>query len=188
MRSRQFHWLPVVSLLLLGLAASCDDNEPSRDATDSVGADLTADTAVPDTTEADTNPPDTSVPDTTEADATPPDSVVDVAVPVGLEVTSDKGAYRVWFDGKATLRVGVEATYTVTVQDASGMPVAGLDLDPSFIHLSMGHGGPRDPSATEVGAGAYTITSVIASMSGKWELKVALPGSDHARLLIDVVN
>lgn len=187
-----------MGLLLATGSVGCDEDEcadakcvadtgaPTDTAPDTTEGDAAADT-VPADTAVDTTPADTAV-DTTPPDTAPAVDLQEVVVPAGTAVMSDKDLYQVWFDGKASIRVGVETSYVVTVQDLGGQPVVGLDLAPTFIHASMGHGGPKNPRATEVGAGVYDVTSVAASMSGTWHLDIALPGDDEARFIITVSN
>ena len=48
--------------------------------------------------------------------------------------------------------------------------------------------GLEDFLVSDMGGGAYEVTDVIASMSGKWDLDVMLPGADRATLTITVTN
>jgi len=168
-------------------AVACADPVVAADSSDTQ-VEVEADTAMAeDTVLADETAlaEDATVADDT---STSQDTSPEVVAPAGTQVFSDKSAFGVWFDGPTRLRVGVETSFVVTVHDMSDAPVTDLDLSPRFIHASMGHGGPKAPAGTEVGNGVYNVTSVMASMTGKWNLDVTLPGADRARLVITVTN
>jgi hypothetical protein len=172
--------------LFLGLGA-CDSSDTSpSDEVDTV-ADTGADTLVgTDTSVSEDSGPTEVEEDAATTDTTATDSGTDVTAPSGTEVDSKKAAYHVWFDGPNRARAGIEIKYTVTVLDLSNAPVTGLALAPTYIHAEMGHGGPKNPTSTELGAGVYEITNLVASMAGTWEVKVALPNADSARIAVTV--
>ncbi len=111
-----------------------------------------------------------------------------MVTPTGTEVDSQKAAYHVWFDGPSRARAGVEIRFTVTILDLANHPVTGLALAPTYIHAEMGHGGPKAPTATEVGGGVYEVANLVASMAGTWQLKVTLPNADSARIAVTVTQ
>ncbi|MFO0749994.1 MAG: FixH family protein [Myxococcota bacterium] len=168
--------IPVSVLISAALTPACDSGDTgtadtAQAATDTV---VTIDTV--------------DIEDTMSTEDSMPPMDMTVGTPTGTMVMSDKGAYQVWFDGPSTVKVGVEVRFALTIRDMDDMPVTGLDLAPRFAHATMGHTGPKSPTASDEGGGAYSVQSVVASMSGDWNLDVTLPGADRARFVVTVTN
>lgn len=64
--------------------------------------------------------------------------------------------------------------FIITVRDASGRPVAGLDLDASLIHPTDRR---RDGSFAIVSAGAGVFRAQATASAGQWDLVIVLRGS-----------
>jgi hypothetical protein len=164
---------PVLLLLSSAFVAlvGCDHREDCDHSSGTKCAHTVADAVVVDAAVVG-NDTSASGTDTAGADTSP--------TPQGMAAQSSKGGYNLWFVLPAAVPVGQAASVQVTVQDTSGAAVTGLALIPKYIHITMGHGGSKLPVATEVGAGIYTVTNLVASMPGEWSLSIALPGGDSA--------
>lgn len=60
----------------------------------------------------------------------------------------------------------------LTVTDAGGAPIDGLDLVVVPWMPAMGHGSSVTPSVTSRGEGDYLVSNLVLVMPGTWELRV----------------
>lgn len=63
-------------------------------------------------------------------------------------------------------------TLLLTVTDAAGNGVDGLDLTVVPWMPAMGHGASITPSVTPRGGGDYAVNDLVLVMQGTWELRV----------------
>ncbi|MEC9343219.1 MAG: FixH family protein [Pseudomonadota bacterium] len=104
----------------------------------------------------------------------------------GLEtVPSANGLYRVTIrPEQSPAGVGPIHAWIANVTDADGKPVEGADIAIDGGMPGHGHGLPTAPAMTDVLApGEYRIDGVKFSMTGAWELRLAIEapaGADTA--------
>lgn len=160
------HGLTLGSLLL----AACGSSQGSA-AVAPADISVTSDAAVPlDAT------PDTSAAADTAAD-TPEDLAADVpAAPAdvsNLPITpSDKGTFAAQFERTPEPPTPSGNVLTMVLMDTSGAPLTGATVKATPWMPAMGHGSPKTPVVKEDGGGHYTITNLLFTMLGKWELRI----------------
>ncbi|HEX3593648.1 MAG TPA: FixH family protein [Polyangiaceae bacterium] len=71
-------------------------------------------------------------------------------------------------------------TWTVELDDASGMPIERAKIAFSQLMIDHGHGGAKTPKLAELGGGRYSLSPVNFNMPGYWEnyLKVSTDAID----------
>jgi hypothetical protein len=76
----------------------------------------------------------------------------------------------------------------LTVTDAKGAALAGLDVAVEPWMPAMGHGASVVPTVSEEGGGRYVAREVDLFMPGRWELRTTFSGSvsDHATVVFDI--
>lgn len=75
------------------------------------------------------------------------------------------------------LRMGVN-TVEIIIHHATGGDVAQAELTVTPWMPSMGHGVMQKPFVTERGGGLYSVENVVLSMTGHWQLQVAVAKDD----------
>ncbi len=76
----------------------------------------------------------------------------------------------------------------LTITDAAGMPVDGLDVSAVPFMPAMGHGSSVVPSVSAKGGGVYVLSDVDCYMPGRWELRATFSGkvTDRATVALDI--
>ena len=109
---------------------------------------------------------------------------VPLAEPEGAKVVSDGGGYFGWLAGlESGMSLGTNGTATLVIRTADGQPVEDATLAVRFIHAAMGHGGPKAPKVAGSG-GVYTITDLLPSMGGDWEVQVDVKRAGSTETLV----
>jgi hypothetical protein len=67
--------------------------------------------------------------------------------------------------------------FQLTVTDADGNAVSGLQLSVVPWMPQMGHGTSVTPVVKDVGDGVYQVTDVYLFMAGLWELRTNIAGA-----------
>jgi hypothetical protein len=74
----------------------------------------------------------------------------------------------------------------VHLMDASGEAVTEAKVEVEPWMPGHGHGSPETPVVAEDGDGMYTVTDVVFSMPGHWEVRVDVTdGGDEDRLIVE---
>ena len=76
------------------------------------------------------------------------------------------------------LKMGVN-TVEIIVHHAAGGDVAQAELKVTPWMPSMGHGVMQKPLVTERGGGLYTVSNIVLSMTGHWQLQVQVAKDDQ---------
>jgi len=66
----------------------------------------------------------------------------------------------------------------LTLLDTGGVALAGAKIKATPWMPAMGHGSPKVPVVVDDGGGHYTITNLLFSMPGKWQLRVDVTTAD----------
>jgi hypothetical protein len=76
----------------------------------------------------------------------------------------------------------------LTITDASGAAVTGLDLTVVPWMPAHGHGTSVDPTVTETAPGVFLASSLYLFMPGTWELRMTIGGTvdDTAKTSFDI--
>jgi hypothetical protein len=76
----------------------------------------------------------------------------------------------------------------LTLTDARGAPVDGVDVTVVPWMPAMGHGASVMPEVQAQGQGAYVLTNVDCFMPGQWELRATFSGkvNDRATLQLEI--
>ena len=98
---------------------------------------------------------------------------------------SEKGLYQVAIEPEnGPLQMGVLHSWVLTLKTAAGQPVDDATIAVDGGMPEHGHGLPTSPAvSTHLGAGKYRVEGVKFTMSGWWELRLAIEsaaGSDKA--------
>ena len=72
----------------------------------------------------------------------------------------------------------------IHLMDADGAAVAGAALAVEPWMPAHGHGSPEDPVVTEDGDGMYTVTNLVYSMPGHWEVRIDIEAGQQSDLLV----
>lgn len=105
-----------------------------------------------------------------------------VTVPAAAEFglgprTSALGAWVATISVDAPLRTGKLQTVRLAVRDTAGAPVRGARIAVDGGMPQHGHGLPTRPQVTQEGPdGTYLIEGMKFSMTGWWEIKLAIDG------------
>jgi hypothetical protein len=116
-------------------------------------------------------------------------SMLPAAVPDDLDLSrskaSDKGVYTVSIEPEAgTFNQGEMHSWLISLKDAAGTPVEDATFVVDGGMPQHRHGLPTSPAVTShLGEGKYRLEGVKFTMSGWWELRLAIdgpPGGDQA--------
>jgi hypothetical protein len=108
----------------------------------------------------------------------PPPSDLDLSLHKG----TDKGLYMATLAPNATpIPVGAMHSWTVTVTAPDGSPAEGVAIGVDGGMPQHGHGLPTAPKVTaDLGNGAHRIDGMKFSMTGWWEIRLAIDAAGGA--------
>jgi len=92
-------------------------------------------------------------------------------------VTSDSGALTVAVRFSPDPPTTGEDAAQLAFTDASGAPVAGLDLSVVPWMPAHGHGTSVNPTVTETSPGVFVASPLYLFMPGSWELRMTVGGT-----------
>ena len=119
---------------------------------------------------------------------TPPQPQLSFPAEPDQTVVSDLGALTVAVRFSPDPPVAGSDAAQLTITDATGNPVSGLDLAVVPWMPAHGHGTSVNPTVTETSPGVFVATPLYLFMPGSWELRMATSGSvdDTARAAFEI--
>jgi len=89
----------------------------------------------------------------------------------GLSRTTTKGTFTLEMNDSQGLKSGVNST-EIVVRDKNGNVVDGAELTVTPWLPAMGQGVWDKPVVTKRGGGKYTISNIVTTINGRWELRI----------------
>ena len=102
---------------------------------------------------------------------------------------SDKGTFAAQFERTPEPPTPSGNVLTMILMDTAGAPLAGATIKATPWMPAMGHGSPKTPVVKDDGGGHYTISNLLFTMLGKWELRIdvtADAGQDRFTLVYQI--
>lgn len=87
-------------------------------------------------------------------------------------VVSEQGLYHAHVTADPSTPETGENTLMMHVMTPEGQGVEGLRLSVEPWMPAHGHGSPEVPEVEENGDGMYTVTNLVYSMPGRWEVRI----------------